>query len=96
MRIQWTKPEEIKPLQSTRLRLLRHAYKNIPDYRRRRTEAGVTVDAIRSDRELPASTRTDTVNLFRHTFGEGIHLEFEVGELLLHPKFRAVTNEIPA
>ena len=62
-RQQWLKPAELKRLQDAKLRaMVRHAYANVPFYRRAWKAAGVRPEDVRTAddlRKLPVVTRTD-------------------------------------
>ncbi len=67
---QWWSPEELQALQWRKLkRLLDHAYRRVPYYRRRMEEAGITPDDIRTWEDLPRvpiSTKEDLRAAFPH------------------------------
>lgn len=67
---QWWSPEELRALQWRKLkRLLEHAYRRVPYYRRRMDEAGVTPDDIQTWEDLPRvpiSTKEDLRAAFPH------------------------------
>jgi phenylacetate-CoA ligase len=62
-RTQWLSPEAIRDLQDRKLRrLVRHAYRHVPYYRRRMREAGVSPEDIRGIHDLsrlPMLTKND-------------------------------------
>ena len=60
---QWMKPEELKKLQEKKLRaIIRHAYKNIPFYKKKWKKIGIKPDDIKTVedlRKLPIITREE-------------------------------------
>jgi phenylacetate-CoA ligase len=74
---QWWSPEDLRALQWRKFkRLLDHAYRRVPYYRRRMDEAGVTPDDIRTWEDLarvPISTKEDLRAAFPHgTLAAGV------------------------
>lgn len=74
---QWWSPEDLRVLQWRKFkRLLDHAYRRVPYYRRRMEEAGVTPDDIRTWGDLarvPISTKEDLRAAFPHaTLAAGV------------------------
>ncbi|MGC8839708.1 MAG: phenylacetate--CoA ligase family protein [Anaerolineae bacterium] len=75
---QWWSPEELRALQWRKFkRLLDHAYRRVPYYRRRMEEAGVAPDDIRSWEDVPRvpiSTKEDLRAAFPHgTVAAGVN-----------------------
>jgi phenylacetate-CoA ligase len=96
-RQQWLKPAELKRLQDGKLRtMVRHAYANVPFYRRTWKAAGIGPEDIRTAedlRKLPVVTRTDAKKNHREMVSRSLrgtklvikHTSGSSGEMLRIP-----------